>query len=92
MILAAVAEIVHRPAPKWRVPHDVVMPIAFLAELWARLTGREPFVTRDGVRLARKHMFFSSDHAKQALGYRPRPARTAIADAITWFSQHGYIN
>jgi len=90
-ILGTVAEIVNGPAPKWKLPHDVVMPIAFLAELWARLTGREPFVTRDGVRLARKRMFFSSDHAIQALGYKPRPAKAAIADAVTWFNQHGYI-
>jgi dihydroflavonol-4-reductase len=90
-ILGAVAEIVYRPARKWRLPHDVVMPIAFLAELWALLTGREPFVTQDGVRLARKRMFFSSDHAIQALGYKPRPARVAIADAVSWFNQHGYI-
>jgi dihydroflavonol-4-reductase len=91
-ILAAVAETVHRPAPKWRLPHDVVMPIAFLAELWARLTGREPFVTRDGVRLARKRMFFSSDRAIEKLGYQPRPAKVAIADAVSWFNQHGYLN
>jgi dihydroflavonol-4-reductase len=91
-ILAVVAETVHRPAPKWRLPHDVVMPIAFLAELWARLTGREPFVTQDGVRLARKRMFFSSDRAIQSLGYRPRPAKVAIADAVSWFNQHGYLN
>lgn len=91
-ILAAVAETVHRPAPNWRLPHDVVMPIAFLAELWARLTGREPFVTRDGVRLARKRMFFSSDRAIQSLGYQPRPAKVAIADAVSWFNQHGYLN
>jgi dihydroflavonol-4-reductase len=90
-ILATVAEIVHRPAPRWKLPHDMVMPIAYLAELWAKLTGREPFVTRDGVRLARKMMYFSSDHAKQALGYRPRPAHAAIADAVSWFSQHGYL-
>ena len=91
-ILAAVAETVHRPAPSWRLPHDVVMPIAFLAELWARLTGREPFVTRDGVRLARKHMFFSSDRAIHSLGYQPRPAKVAIADAVSWFNQHGYLS
>jgi dihydroflavonol-4-reductase len=91
-ILATVAEIVERPAPRWKLAHDVVMPIAYLAELWAWLTGREPFVTRDGVRLARKHMFFSSDHAMQALGYRPRPARAAIADAVSWFNQHGYLS
>jgi dihydroflavonol-4-reductase len=90
-ILATVAEIVHRPAPRWKLPHDMVMPIAYLAELWAWLTGREPFVTRDGVRLARKMMYFSSDHAMQSLGYRPRPAKIAIADAVSWFSQHGYL-
>jgi dihydroflavonol-4-reductase len=90
-ILASVAELVNRPAPRWKLPHDMVMPIAYLAELWGRLTGREPFVTRDGVRLARKMMYFSSDHAIQALGYRPRPARVAIADAVSWFSQHGYL-
>ena len=90
-ILATVAEIVHRPAPRWKLPHDMVMPIAYLAELWAWLTGREPFVTRDGVRLARKMMYFSSDHAMESLGYRPRPAKIAIADAVSWFSQHGYL-
>ncbi|HVZ02594.1 MAG TPA: hopanoid-associated sugar epimerase [Dongiaceae bacterium] len=90
-ILGTVAEIVHRPAPRFKLPHDMVMPIAYLAELWGKLTGREPFVTRDGVRLARKMMYFSSDHAIQSLGYRPRPARIAIADAVSWFSQHGYL-
>jgi len=90
-ILATVCEVAHRPAPRWQLPHDMVMPIAYLAELWAWLTGREPFVTRDGVRLARKMMYFSSDHAMQTLGYRPRPARAAIADAVSWFSQHGYL-
>ncbi|MES1150724.1 MAG: hopanoid-associated sugar epimerase [Dongia sp.] len=90
-ILATVCEIAHRPAPRFQLPHDMVMPIAYLAEFWAWLTGREPFVTRDGVRLARKMMYFSSDHAKQALGYRPRPAKIAIADAVSWFSRHGYL-
>jgi dihydroflavonol-4-reductase len=90
-ILSAVAEICHRPAPRFKLPHDMVMPIAYLAELWGWLAGREPFVTRDGVRLARKRMYFSSDHAIRTLGYRPRPAKIAIADAVSWFSQHGYL-
>jgi dihydroflavonol-4-reductase len=91
-ILAAVAEIVHRPAPRVKIPHDVVMPVAWFAEFLANITGREPFVTRDGVRLARKRMFFSSDRAIATLGYRPRPAKAAIADAVSWFDQHGYLN
>jgi dihydroflavonol-4-reductase len=37
-------------------------------------------------------MFFSSDRAIQSLGYQPRPAKVAIADAVSWFNQHGYLN
>jgi dihydroflavonol-4-reductase len=35
-------------------------------------------------------MFFSTMKAKHELGYEPRPARDAIADAIAWFRKHGY--
>jgi len=66
-------------------------PIAGLAELGARVTGREPFATREAIKLARKIMFFTSERATQELGYRPRPAREAIADAIAWFREHGYV-
>ncbi len=41
----------------------------------ARVTGREPFTTLDGVRMSRKKMYFSSAKAERELGYRPRPAR-----------------
>lgn len=90
-ILRAIAEIVHQKAPKVRIPHGAVMPIAAIAEAWGHLTGKEPFVTRDGVKLARKRMFYSSDRAICELGYRPRPAREALGDAIDWFKQHGYV-
>jgi dihydroflavonol-4-reductase len=59
--------------------------------LVARLTGREPFITRDGVRMARKKMYFSSAKAVRELGYAPRPARDALADAVGWFKANGYL-
>jgi len=62
-----------------------------MAEMWSRLSHREPFVTLDGVRLARKRMYFSSSRAIDRLGYRPRPAVEAIAEAIHWFGRHGYL-
>jgi dihydroflavonol-4-reductase len=40
--------------------------------------------------MARKKMFFSSAKATRALGYRPRPAERALADAVAWFREHGY--
>jgi len=90
-ILALVAELSDRPPPRIKLPHGVVIPIAAAAEVWARATGREPFATREAVKLARKTMFFTSERAMRELGYRPRPARAAIEDAIAWFREHRYV-
>ena len=90
-ILGMVAEIVERPAPKIRLPHNLVLPIAHVAERVARVTGKPPRVTVDGVKLAKKHMFFSHDRAAQELGYRARPARDALADAVAWYYAHRYL-
>ncbi len=90
-ILGQLATIAGRPAPTVRLPHAVVLPVAYAAEAWARLSGREPIATVDGVRLSRKLMFFSSARAERELGYRPRPAACALADAATWFRAAGYL-
>jgi dihydroflavonol-4-reductase len=90
-ILAGVAQAVGRRPPWLRVPHSVLFPVAIGAELAARVTGRDPFVTLDGVRMSRKKMYFSSEKASRELGYAPRPAREAIADAVSWFGANGYL-
>jgi dihydroflavonol-4-reductase len=84
-ILRRIAALVGRKPPTVRLPIAAVWPIAVVAEAMGRLTGREPFVTLDGLRLARKMMFFSSAKAVRDLGYAPRPAEAGLADAITWF-------
>jgi dihydroflavonol-4-reductase len=90
-ILAEVAAAVGRRPPMLKIPYAAILPIAVGAELVARVTGREPFVTLDGARMSRKKMYFSSARAMRELGYAPRPARQAIADAVAWFSAHGYL-
>lgn len=91
-ILRLIAEISGRQAPKIQIPHDLIMPVAFMAEAWTRLTGgKEPFVTIDGLKMAKKKMFFSHRKAEQALGYVPRKAKDAIADAVQWFGENGYL-
>jgi len=47
-------------------------------------------LTKDGVRMAKKFMFFSSAKAKARLGYSPRPAVEALRDAVEWFRGHHY--
>ena len=90
-ILAEVARAVGRRPPMLKIPYAVVLPIAAGAETMARLTGREPFATLDGVRMSRKKMFSARRKAMRELGYAPRPAREAIADAIAWFEANGYL-
>ncbi len=91
-ILGAVAEAAGRRPPWLKVPHGVVLPIAYAAEAWSRISGGgEPFATVDGVRMSRKKMYFSHAKAARELGYSPRPAAHALADAVRWFKDHGYL-
>lgn len=90
-ILAIIASLTNRPPPVIRLPHRALLPVAYAMEAFARVSGAgaEPLVTVDGVRLSRKRMFFRSDRAKAQLGYHPRPAAEALADAVAWFRGHG---
>jgi dihydroflavonol-4-reductase len=91
-ILAELAIITGHPKPRFRLPHNMVLPIAYITEAWSRLTkGREPLLTVDGVRLAKKRMFFSASRARHELGFKTRPVSEALNDAVTWFRQQGYV-
>jgi dihydroflavonol-4-reductase len=91
-ILARIARLCGRKPPTVKIPHGVVLPIAWAAEQWTRLRGAgEPFATVDGVRMARKKMYFSSARAEASLGYHARPADDALADAVAWFRENGYV-
>ena len=90
-ILEEVARAAGRRPPRIRLPHAVVLPIAFVSECWARLAGGEPLATVDGVKMAKKHMYYSSSKAERELGYQHRPASEAIRDAVHWFEAQGYL-
>lgn len=85
-VLALVADASGRPPPRIRLPAPLLWPVALACEGLAQVAGIEPLVTRDHLRMARKRMFFASAKAIAALGYHPRPARDAIADAVVWFA------
>ncbi len=90
-ILVEITALAGRSPPRLKLPHGVVLPIAYLAEGFARLSGRSTRVTVDSVRMARKRMYFSSEKAMRELGYSYRPARLAFADALEWFRAEGYL-
>lgn len=84
-ILTELARVSGRRPPRWRLSHRAVLPIAYIAEGWAHVSGREPLATVDGVRLSAHAMYFSSARAVRELGYAPGDARVALARAAEWF-------
>ena len=90
-MLGAIAEISGHKPPRFRLSRAPLFPLAFAAEMGARLTGKEPFLTRDALRMAGHHMFFTSARAMRELTYRSRPWRVALEDAIAWYRRAGYL-
>jgi len=90
-MLKDIANLVGRRAPRLRLPWPALIPVAFVAEAVANVTGREPFATLTGVRMARHHMFYASTKAEQELSYRPRPYVEGIEEAVRWFQDNGYL-
>lgn len=91
-ILVEIARLAGRKPPRVRLSTSVVLPIAYAAELVARVTGLPNRVTVEGVRMARKRMFFSSDKAERELGYCWRPPGQAFEDAVLWFREQGLLS
>ena len=90
-ILALIANVAGQRPPRICLPEFVVWPAAWIMEKTARLTGIPPMMTTDHLKMARKKMFYSSAKAQAELGYRARPAREAVEDAVAWFRAAGML-
>jgi dihydroflavonol-4-reductase len=90
-MLGDIAFLSGRRAPTVKIPRAPLFPLAWAAEALARITGKEPFLTADALRMSRYRMFFSSEKAKRELGYTARPYREGLKDALTWFHDNGYL-
>ncbi len=84
-ILRKLAAITNRKPPTAKIPYAVAWLAGVFSTGWARVTGNPPRVPMDAVRMARKKMWVSHEKALRELGFHPRPAETALADAVEWF-------
>lgn len=90
-MLAEIARLVGRRPSRLRVPHTVAVSVAYASEAMAWLTGREPFATVDGLKMAEHRMFFTAAKAERDLGFHARPYQEGLVDAINWFRKAGYL-
>lgn len=90
-MLSEITHLVGRKAPRVQLPRAPLFPLAYISELLARITGSEPMLTVDALKMAKHKMFFASAKAKRDLGYSVRPWRLAVADAVNWYKVAGTI-
>jgi dihydroflavonol-4-reductase len=80
-----------RPAPRVRLPHAFAMAAGYADAAISRVTGREPRIPLDGVRMARHSMFVNTDKARRELGFAPGSVAAALARAVRWYQENGYV-
>jgi dihydroflavonol-4-reductase len=90
-MLRDIAHLVGRKPPRLRMPRRLLYPAAAMAEMIANRTGREPFLTLDGLRMAKHRMFFTSAKATRDLGFVARPYAEGLRDAVEWFRGAGHL-
>jgi dihydroflavonol-4-reductase len=91
-VLDILEELTGLPAPRLRLPHGVAMAAGYAENfLSSWLLRRAPRIPLDGVRMSRYKMFVDCGKAIRELGYEPRPVEGALARAVEWFRDAGYI-
>lgn len=86
-ILQELARITGRKAPRVELPYFVAWTAGVITTGLAHLTGIPPRAPLEAVRMAKKKMWVTHEKAARELGYSPCPARSALADAVKWFSR-----
>ena len=89
-LLDRLARITGRPAPRLRLPRVIPLAYAALGEYVLARAGVQPDVALDGVRMAKQRMYYTAEKAVRELGFPQSPVIGALADAVTWFHDHGY--
>ena len=85
--LDLVAEASGRVPVRWTLPHWIPMVAGALSTGFARVTGTEPAVAWEAVKMSRAHMVFDASRAVKELGLPQSDLRDAVARAVAWFRE-----
>lgn len=79
-------------------PIKVYFPIAFaefgavFQELWSKLSGQPPLLTREAMQFVRNTpRNISNQFAKETIDYQARPFEETIMDTLNWMNQQNWI-
>jgi len=91
-IFVRLAQITRRSVPRIRVPQAVPLVYAAIGEYLLAPLGRTPDVALESVRMAKGQMYYDARKAVRDLGLPQHDVTVALADAVQWFSEHGYLD
>jgi dihydroflavonol-4-reductase len=90
-LLQGLASIAGRAAPRVRLPHWVPMALATLEAPLAWARRRPARIPLESVRMARRNMSFDASKAVRELGLPQSPIEPALARAVAWYRERGYV-
>jgi dihydroflavonol-4-reductase len=90
-MLALLAGVSGRKAPRVRVPHALALGAGYVDAAVSRLLGRAPQIPLEGVRMSRHSMFVNAERARRELGFAPGPVAAALERAVRWYETNGYV-
>jgi dihydroflavonol-4-reductase len=82
LIHRTIAELCGVPGPQVYANHTASYLAATLHELWAQFTKTKPLTSREQAKMVGQFYWYGHAKAAAELGYSPRPARQALAEAI----------
>lgn len=84
-----ISELTGLPGPLVTGLHSTAYLAATVYEMISHFTGEAPVSTRDQAKMVGNYYWYDH-HRIQQLGYAPRPARRALAEAVSWLvaSEH----
>ena len=91
-ILDELSKITGISSPKIKIPYPIALTAAYFDRaISGWILQREPRIPFEGVKMARKKMFFDSSKAIRELGLPQTPVNTALEKAVNWFKENGYV-
>ena len=91
-VFAILSDITGRRAPRLRFPYWFIIGAAYCDQwLESGIMRREPVIPLEGIKITRHPMYVTSRKAVAELGLPQSPVETALENAVSWFSDHGYL-
>jgi dihydroflavonol-4-reductase len=89
--LQCLAEVTGRPAPRVRIPYALALACGAVSTFFeGKVSGGEPGIPIEGVRMAKKKMYFDAAKAVKELGLPQSPVEDAVERAVRWFCHENY--